>query len=70
MNFLAPIRVILFIIKDIFSENENGNVFCFDKTIFYVLFLERALLVDKTLNFNPSNAFCSSSALLHAISLN
>ena len=31
---------------------------------------KRALLVDKTLNFNPSNASCSSSTLLRAINLN
>ena len=63
-------QVILFI-KDIISENKYCNVICIAE-VFYVLFLERTLLVNKTLNFNPLNASCSSSTLLllRATSLN
>ena len=40
-----------------------------DKKFFYVLFLERAFLVHKTLNFNHQNGFCNSSTLLRVVSL-
>ena len=38
--------------------------FWIDKKFFYVLFVERALLVHKTVNFNQQNISCSSSTLL------
>ena len=51
MNFLASGEYLFLIEKDIFYKLKVVMYFWTDK-FFYVLVLERALLVHKTLNFN------------------
>ena len=71
MNFTTPLSgEYLFIIKkNFFRKLKIAMYFWIDKNFFTFYFVERALLVHKTLNFNHQNISCSYSSLLPVVSL-